>query len=158
MYNLRVADFEFDTFLTHGVLTLSESKSGTRYNVVESVTVNDKSLILLFKALTMHLSPGDLVFPEGAHCFRRRFDQLVLDLGLPSTLLYKPYSIRRGAATADFQSHGKLSRTCVRGRWANEKTCRIYVNEATSSLSAIRFSASTSAKIAKYRKIALQFR
>ena len=156
MYNLRVVDFEFDKALTSGVLTLSESKSGTRYNIVESVTIKDATLITLFKALTLHSMPGELLFPEGAHRFRKQFDQLVGDLCLPSSLLYKPYSIRRGAATADFQSHGKLSRTCVRGRWANEKTCRIYVNEATSSLSAIRFNDITKAKVARYKALAVK--
>ena len=156
MYKLQVSDLECSDSLRSGVLTLRESKSGTRFNVVESVTVNDTSLLVLFKALTLHLPPGELLFPEGAHCFRQRFDLLIASLCLPTTLLYKPYSIRRGAATADFQSHGKLSRTCVRGRWANEKTCRIYVNEATSSLSAIRFSNTAESQVVKYKARALE--
>ena len=156
MYKLRVSDLECDKRLSNGVLTLRESKSGTRFNFVESVTINDASLICLFRALTLHLSPGELIFPEGANCFRKRFDQLVMHIGLPSSLLYKPYSIRRGAATADFLMHGHLSRTCVRGRWANEKTCRIYINEATTSLSALRFSASTTAKVQQLKRLAVE--
>ena len=155
MYKLRVGDFEIDRRLTHGVITLQESKSGTRFNMVESVTIDDAALIRLFKAITLHLNPGDLIFPEGANRFRQQFDTLVADLSLPSTLLYKPYSIRRGAATADFLGHGKLSRTCVRGRWANEKTCRIYINEATTSLTAIRFSSSTAVKVRRWKERAL---
>ena len=155
MYSVRVGDFEFDKSLQRGVLTLRESKSGTRYNMVESVTIDDANLVVLWSALLADVPRGELVYPEGAHSFRRCFDQLVSDVGLPFSLYYKPYSIRRGAATADFLSHGLLSRTCVRGRWANERTCRIYVNEASSTLSHLRFSSSTTRLMAKYRKVAI---
>ena len=156
MYNLQVGDFEFDASLTSGILTLRESKSGTRYNMIESVTITDATLIALFTALFDQSPKGAPLLPEGARCFRQRFDACVRALRLPGTLLYKPYSIRRGAATADFLSHGSLSKTCVRGRWANEKTCRIYVNEATSSLSAIRFSSATRKLVADRKALALQ--
>ena len=42
MYNLRIADMEFNASGTKGVLILKESKSGTRYNIVESVTITDR--------------------------------------------------------------------------------------------------------------------
>ena len=156
MYHLRVADFEFDVAGTTGVLTLQESKSGTRYNIVESVTITDPVVIRLVRAVTLGMDKGCLLYPEGTGHFRRCFDQLVTGLRLSSTLLYKPYSIRRGAATADFLRHGKLSLTCVRGRWNNEKTCRIYVNEATTALSSIRSSEVSSQCIEKCKALALQ--
>jgi len=155
MYHLRVADFEFDESFKKGVLVLRESKSGNRFNVVESVTITDVSLIRMFQNVMGAAQPGDLLFPEGAHAFRRCFDTLVDDLALPLTLLYKPYSIRRGAATADFLAHGKMSRTCVRGRWANEKTCRIYINESTTALSAIRFGKRAASLVKRYRQLAI---
>jgi len=155
MYRMRVADFEFNVDGTSGVLTLPESKSGTRYNKVESVTITDPVVIRLIRAVTLGMHEGSLLYPEGASHFRRCFDELVVGLRLSSSLLYKPYSIRRGAATADFLKHGKLSRTCVRGRWNNEKTCRIYVNEATTSLSAIRGSKASLEIIDKFKALAL---
>ena len=155
MYRMRVTDFEFNVEGTSGVLTLPESKSGTRYNFVESVTITDPVVIRLIRAVTLGLHEGSLLYPEGAAHFRRCFDELVVGLRLSSTLLYKPYSIRRGAATADFLKHGKLSMTCVRGRWANEKTCRIYVNEATTSLSAIRCSAASQKLIDEFKALAV---
>ena len=51
MYNLRIADMEFNASGTKGVLTLKESKSGTRYNIVESVTITDMVVIRLAKAM-----------------------------------------------------------------------------------------------------------
>ena len=50
---------------------------------------------------------------------------------------YQVYSIRRGRATADFHSHGLLDSTAVRGRWADVKTCRIYVNESLALLASL---------------------
>ena len=156
MYHLRVADFEFDVEGTTGVLTLQESKSGTRYNIVESVTITDPVVIRLVRAVTLGMQPGSLLYPEGSTHFRRCFDEMVTCLRLSCTLLYKPYSIRRGAATADFLKHGKLSRTCVRGRWNNEKTCRIYVNEATTALSSIRSSDESLRCVERFKALALR--
>jgi len=156
MYHLRVADFEFDDAGSKGVLTLAESKSGTRYNVIESVTITDPVVIRMVRAITEGMDKGALLYPEGTMHFRRCFDQMVSGLSLSSSLLYKPYSIRRGAATADFLKHGKLSLTCVRGRWNNERSCRIYVNEATTALSSIRASARSTRCIAEHKAVALQ--
>ena len=156
MYNLRVADFEFDASGRRGVLTLPESKSGTRYNITESVTITDAGVVRLVKALVVGLQRGELLYPDGPHHFRKCFDDLVVDLSLPKSLLYKPYSIRRGAATADFLKHGSMSKTCVRGRWSNEKSCRIYVNAAATSLSAIRCGSKSLAVVRDLKSLALR--
>ena len=156
MYNLKVADFEFDASGRRGVLTLAESKSGTRYNITESVTITDAGAIRLVKAVISGLERGELLYPDGPYHFRRCFDELVVDLLLPNSLLYKPYSIRRGAATADFLKHGLMSKTCVRGRWSNEKSCRIYVNEAATALSSIRCGQRSADTVRRLKVFAIQ--
>ncbi len=118
--------------------------------MVESVTVTEACLLKRLHEFTLGMQPGDLLFEGGAKEFRRVFDDIVEKLQLPESLLFKPYSIRRGAATMDFRAHGDISRTCVRGRWANERSCRIYVNDATTELSDIRLSARARALIDKY--------
>ena len=45
----------------------------------------------------------------------------------------------------------------MRGRWANERTCCIYINEATAALSSSRFSDATQELVAKCRRHALSF-
>ena len=47
---------------------------------------------------------------------------------------YKPYSIRRGGATSHFIACGSLDRVVVRGRWAQTKTARIYINSGMMSM------------------------
>ena len=53
--------------------------------------------------------------------------------GLPR-MAWKPYSIRRGGATADFLHDCSSDRTVDRGRWSSVKTARIYVNESMAEL------------------------
>jgi len=137
-YSMAARDFSFHPFNGTCVLTLPFTKSGTRFNMVESVVLDDAALL---QRLQWHLRswPGDqLLYAGGSRSFRRTFDNIVEHLHLPHNLLYKPYSIRRGAATEFFRATGSLSRTAVRGRWQNEKTCRIYVNESMSMLGDIR--------------------
>ena len=49
-------------------------------------------------------------------------------------LYIQPYSLRRGGATQHFLAGNSLHRTCLRGRWNNTSTARIYVNEALHDL------------------------
>ena len=140
MYDASCGDFEFHPSLSRAVLTLPHSKSGTRYNMVESVVLTDPIIVRWLALTCSTLLPGDKVFSGGAREFRKLFDLAIATLCLPASLLFKPYSIRRGGATADFRSHGRMDRTCIRGRWNNVKTCRIYVNAAVVEVADIRMS------------------
>jgi len=62
MYSLRVGDLEFDQKLQRGILTLRESKSGARYNMVESVTIGDADLVMVCRALLANAPAGELIF------------------------------------------------------------------------------------------------
>ena len=138
-YNVRMADLQL-TQADTAVLSLPLTKSGQRFNVKESVTITDPYLVAALVRFSRDKEPGDLLYAEGARSFRSSFGALVRALDLPRHARYMPYSIRRGAATADFRMHGLLSRTTVRGRWKHERTCRIYINEALLELGEIQFS------------------
>ena len=138
-YSIRMADLQL-TQADTAVLSLPLTKSGQRFNVKESVTITDPFLVAALNRFSRDKEPGDLLYQEGARSFRSSFNALVRALDLPRHARYMPYSIRRGAATADFRMHGLLSRTTVRGRWKHERTCRIYINEALLELSEIQFS------------------
>ena len=49
--------------------------------------------------------------------------------GLPLSNLTL-YAMRRGGATHDFQQHFSMGKTMELGRWATEKTARIYIDQA----------------------------
>lgn len=140
-----------------GVLVLPDSKSGTRNNTMEAVTIHDAALLRQLRLFMKGKSPGDSLFLGSAHTFRQQFDFVLGTLALPRSLYIRPYSIRRGGATEDFRSHGQLDATCVRGRWANQRTCRIYINEAMMELSSITFSPTTLRSLAQKALIAEGF-
>ena len=140
MYSMAVGHFTFHPSLCSCVLALPFTKSGTRFNTVESVILDDAHLVSRLHTCFRNLPAETLVFTAGSRAFRTLFDDLVSALHLPHNLMYKPYSVRRGAATSFFRATASLSRTAVRGRWSNEKTCRIYVNESMCELADIKFS------------------
>jgi len=156
-YTLKVQDFTFHPDMRTCVLSLPFTKSGTRYNTVESVILDDSAIIRRLAEHFRYLSPDTLVFNGGNHRFRTIFDSLISTLQLPRHLLYKPYSVRRGAATEFFRATGSISRTAVRGRWQNEKTCRIYVNESMAEMGDIRHSGRCRDLIRHFARVAEEF-
>ena len=68
-----------------------------------------------------------------------KFDQTLSEPGLPQLGL-RPYSLRRGGATLAFRWGVPLSKLCVRGRLSQEKTARIYMQEAVSLFNAMSMS------------------
>ena len=119
-----------------GTLLLPRTKSGTRYGYPESVAIRDRTLLRLLRRLQL-VSPreGSIAGVSPSH-YRQLFSRALQSLGVGS-LGYQAYSIRRGGATADFHSHGLLDATAVRGRWADFKTCHIYVNESLAVLASL---------------------
>ena len=120
-------------------LSLPVTKSGQRLqNVPEAVVLDDPLLLAYLRVLLPRLEPGELVYPSSSATFRAAFRQLCLHARLPAlTPTWRPYSLRRGGATAHFMQLGSLDRTAVRGRWLSTKTARIYINEAVAALAAI---------------------
>ena len=50
---------------------------------------------------------------------------------------FRPYSLRRGGATFWFGRHQSLDRLLIQGRWASQKTARIYLNEGLAMLASM---------------------
>ena len=75
----------------HGVVTIRRSKTGIRFDVDESVAINDRTLFSLWKCchLARALAPGDLTWNRSAPASRQKFYEGLQFFGLA------PYSIRR---------------------------------------------------------------
>ena len=109
-------------------MILLQGKSGVRHNIVEKIIIEDKAVvnaILVAKASAR----SDFVYASSER-------QLSADLkwlgdlgGLPLSNLTL-YALRRGGATFDFQQHFTMGKTMELGRWATEKTARIYIDQA----------------------------
>ncbi len=110
--------------------------------------INSPVALKVLRARLLSSQPGDFLLSRRSHHFRTVFKQVCEGLGLQECD-FRPYSLRRGGATYDFQTNQSMSGVCVRGRWANERTARIYINEGLSALTQIRLSPDTKKLCAK---------
>ena len=65
--------------------------------------------------------------------FRREFAALVKAIGLEPHS-YLPYCLRRGGATHFYQKTQSLGQTVVQGRWKDQGTARIHIDDARATL------------------------
>ena len=138
MLNMRWKDIHCRSKL--GILTLPSTKSGTRFNIIESVPITDPFLLsIAAKGIRTHRPDNCLVCCSAAQ-FRVLFKKAVAAAQLPG-VGWTPYSLRRGGATQHFREFGSMDATCVRGRWADVRTCRIYVNDASAAASEMKLTA-----------------
>ena len=131
----------------HAVIVLRETKTGKRLNVVESVTVECSITCNMLRRLCQDKLPGDRLLAESTAAYRKQFKKalkvLYLDEGRHS-----PYSLRRGGATHDFRSHGRIGNILIRGKWASTRSARIYITEGLASLAQLE-TTSTQARLMK---------
>jgi hypothetical protein len=148
LFNLRCGDVAVAPDGKTAVLNLGLTKGGSRRGVKESVIINHPVTLKVLRARLLTSQPGDFLLARRSHHFRTVFKRICEGLGLQD-FDFRPYSLRRGGATYDFQINQSMSGVCVRGRWANERTARIYKNEGLSALTQIRLSANSKKLSAK---------
>ena len=131
LLKIRKMDVSLMERHSRGIVVLHETKSGLRTASSETVVIFDAYLVRMLAIVCRDLAPAGFLEGCSPSVFRAKFARLVHDAGLPVSN-WKPYSLRRGGAAADFLHHGRLDRTMVRGRWASAKTARLYVDDAVS--------------------------
>jgi len=118
------------------VVSLGLTKGGKRQGAAESVILGFEPAALLvkkWKSLAQSTTP----FVKSSAHWRKLFNDCVSALHLES-YQFRPYSLRRGGATYWFSKHQSLDRLLIQGRWASQKTARIYVNEGLSMLASMQ--------------------
>ena len=122
--NLSGASVAFSANAQSAVLNLGLTKSGQRTGANESVQVSLPWLAqLLYVCLQSHP-----VLIDQPWRFRQEFSTLLDAAGLQH-FNFKPYSLRRGGATDLWRTSQNLGLVVMRGRWAQSRTARIYINE-----------------------------
>ena len=134
LIQLTFADILFSPGRDSVILILRDTKSGHRANKVEKVVLEEP---LVAKALRWAMegrsASSERVYTKSGREFREEFRRLGALLGMPLERL-TPYSLRRGGATWHFQCLGSLALTTAHGRWADERTARIYIDGALAQL------------------------
>ena len=134
MLSLCRHHIQWNDDMTAGVIVLPWTKSGQRAGCTESVSFNDPIVVGILRHACSLVGPFGPLFPDSGGRFRDHFDWA---LGCCELLGqgFRPYSLRRGGATADFILNLSVQNTMIRGRWQSLKACRIYATEGQEALS-----------------------
>ena len=141
---LRTAEFmgiqschvSFNHALTRAHITFPTTKVGKRHGYVESVTINDITLVKILQRLCRRLRPGDFLMDCSAPKFRILFKAALDALNLSKD--FQPYSLRRGGATEFFRATSNMHTAMEIGRWSTLRTAKIYINCALADLTSAR--------------------
>ena len=136
-----------------GVVHLPSSKGGTRRNSKEAVTIEcpmvrevASTLIEVRRAEGRQKLP---IWLYSGSAFRQRFHSYLKFFEVVH-LNFRCYSLRRGGATCDFQKHGLMERTLVRGRWGSTAVARIYLADALAQLPRLHMKPRTKQLLKKF--------
>ena len=129
-----------------GIVYIPASKGGTRRNTKEAVSIECpmvRSVVGTF--LEVRAAEGRQKVPiwiYSGSAFRKKFYEYLCFFDALH-LNFRCYSLRRGGATSDFQRHGLMERTLVRGRWSSSSVAKIYLCDALAQLPSLKMKNTT---------------
>ena len=129
-----------------GILSLKGTKTGLRHNADEAISITNGVVLEFLRALIyarrdLNLLALPLWSSTAAH-FRARFKFLCSLMGLADHG-FRPYSLRRGGATALFQETKSMEAALIRGRWESSRVAKLYISDGLSYLPSIQMSTHT---------------
>ena len=131
LLSLTWADVQVDTNFS-GVISLAHTKVGQRNASFEASVILDPLVGRLFLRAQAAREPGTgddfYIFAGSEERFYDLFKDALAALGL-SSFGFRPYSLRRGGATAYYRATRNMPATIERGRWATVRVARIYIND-----------------------------
>eukprot|EP00435_Cladocopium_sp_Y103_P030380 s2852_g7.t1 len=130
LLTLKLSDIEAN--VRDGSLVVRLERTKTSKQHLQSLTLQHPDLTSLVVLLLNSLS-SDWLWPWSSTYFRRCFNSLCNFFHL-SQFNFVPYSLRRGGATHFYIALQALDFIMVQGRWKDQKTCRLYVDDARAML------------------------
>eukprot|EP00438_Fugacium_kawagutii_P036234 Skav234091 [mRNA] locus=scaffold212:164975:165838:- [translate_table: standard] len=122
------------------VISLGYTKSGKRQGAAESVILGYQPAVQLLKRWKCLAKPTSS-FASSSAKWRNLFNESLSALKMEQ-YQFRPYSLRRGGATFWFAKHQNMDRLLIQGRWASQKTARVYLNEGLAMLTSMDLPAS----------------
>lgn len=116
------------------ILRIREPKTRGRGARHQSARIEPKDTVALVSAVFREFSPGEKLWRHSASTLRRRFNQLLLAVGLPlndesGRKVFELGSLRPGGATHMLTLTEDASLVQRRGRWASMQVMNIYLQE-----------------------------
>ena len=131
---LQAKDIVIPPKSASAVLHLGLTKTGQRNPHAGTVTFTDLPLAHRLRSVPSHTP----LIPWSAAKFRAQFKAALQEAGLAS-YLFKPYSLRRGGATDLWLTTHNYSLVSHTGRWASERTLRVYIQDSIALLTDLTF-------------------
>ena len=125
--NILAGDCVFNLEQGTVIVNLGFTKSGKRKGAPEKVVCRDETTTLMLALVLEGRPAGTKLVQGGMASFRMNFASHAAKIRSEEL---RPYSLRRGGATYMFGVTGNMSKTTEKGRWANVRTARIYIDEA----------------------------
>ena len=122
------------------IVSLGLTKGGKRQGAAESVILGYEAAVLLVKQWK-HVALPTTPMVKNSGQWRKLFNECLEALNLHE-YQFRPYSLRRGGATYWFSKHHNLDRLLIQGRWASQRTARIYINEGLAMLASMNLPSS----------------
>lgn len=136
-----------------GLIRLASTKTSRRFAADDALSLVDPICLMLLETLIEIRKSQRLthlpLWSGNPQSFRTRFNKLCTLFGLQG-FSFRPYSLRRGGATALFQSSGSMEQTLIRGRWQNSRVARIYITDGLSFMPRLRPNPTMMAMTQKY--------
>lgn len=119
------------------VISLGLTKAGKRQGAAESVTINSEDVCRRLHQWKVAVHPNSSL-TGSSYAWRKQFSSVLTATGLDH-FDFRPYSLRRGAATHYFQLYGNFDKLLIMGRWQAVATARIYINSGLAVLAEMTF-------------------
>ncbi len=126
---LRKSDISFQGVSTI-MVRLAAAKTAKQFE--QSLVYDDEKIASIIRKGLGEIQT-EMLWPYSATYFRKCFHALHRFLGLEELELV-PYSLRRGSATHFYQFFRNLDFVMIQGRWRDQRTARIYLDDARASL------------------------
>eukprot|EP00438_Fugacium_kawagutii_P012793 Skav211673 [mRNA] locus=scaffold216:126980:131499:+ [translate_table: standard] len=137
LLHLYPEDFLVD--LSDGSVVLRIATSKTSRGAQQSVALHDKRLAGLIHFILQQLPEGKHLWTYSLTHFRNVFRSFCIFFEIQALNLV-PYSLRRGGATAHYLRTNNLEAVMILGRWRDQATARIYLDDARATLVRLRLS------------------
>ena len=130
LLNITWADVSYGFGGKSGVINLLHTKTGQKNAAYEALPILDPMVYSAWKHARASVPRGTssehFVYPWQPQRFRDRFRAALQALSVDK-VGYRPYSLRRGGATAFYRRTANLPATVERGRWSSPRVARIYI-------------------------------
>lgn len=131
LLSLQWSDVRIDAELS-GAINFKHTTCGQRHAVFEAAVIFDpmvgKAYLQAKAMLPADTSFDHFILAGRPSEFYTLFYDVLRALGLES-FGFRPYSVRRGGATAYYRATRSMEATIEGGRWASTRVARIYVND-----------------------------